>query len=174
MSTGGPLSPMSRIAILVILAGLIGLAAFQFLPRHKTALYLQHPGMSGLIFTLITRESPSGGMATAIVSPDTPQKVADCGPGDIGLYLDLPVELAPKPIGDDEDGPYAILLIPNQTKPRPKRLDVRISPSERPFHIRVILTANQTHQLFEGDVPVRADDSETPTPFRLQETRVAP
>jgi hypothetical protein len=162
---------MSRLTIVAVVVCLT-LAAFWFLMSpsfDKSALYLQHPGMEVLIYTVITRESPNGAGRVAHTGGDgPPHHVGNCGPGDIALYLDLPVELAPKPIGEDEEGPYAILLIPNRTAHPPKRLDVRISPSETPFHIRVVLTANQTDQLFEGDVPVRADDSETPTPSRLE------
>ena len=141
---------------------------FPLMRAQRTALYLQHPGLPVLIFDIITKDAPEGGMPRAISSPDAPYKVRDFERGNIGVYLTLPDSFALGPIPEDEDGPFALLVIPNKADPLPQRLDLRISPASKPHHITVSLVANEGETLFEGDVPVHVDDSEESEPMLLQ------
>ncbi len=136
--------------------------------KNQTELYIQHPGLKTLIFDVITADTPDGEMTRAIMSPEKPHLVRAFGKENIGIYVMLPDELAPKPIPEDEDGPFSMFLIPNKTHIRPKRFDLRISPSDKPHHIRVVLVADEDAVRFDGDVPVHVDDEALEKPFILE------
>ena len=135
----------------------------------KTRFYIHYSDFGGaLTFNFMGSGQPhSETMFYWIAQPPT-EPFRKLNPGKHVLYVELPVSED----STEDEGEFTALAFVHHHASRRKRLDLFLSPSDKPRHIHARLTANETETLFDNDVPL-ADDNEAKPPLILDEPNVA-